>query len=295
MEKTKAARLRELLARPGVVVMPMCYDGISARLIERAGFEVAAVTGAGVSASMLGRSDVGYLTMTEMVWQARNIASAISIPLICDAETGYGNPVIVMRCIREFERAGVSGIYFEDQVHPKKCGHFRGKAVIECEEMVKKIEAAYDAKGDKNFLIVARTDSRAIYGVDEAIRRGNAYAKAGADVIFPEAPESVAEMKRYCKEIDAPLMFNVCEGGKSPPLTVAELEQIGYKLLSFSNSMLRTGVKAMQEVLKEIKEKGSTIQVEDKMVSFDERNEILDLAKIYQLEDKYKVAKGGKP
>ncbi len=290
----KTARLRKLLARPGALVMPMAYDGLTARLVERAGFEVVGVTGAGVEASMLGASDVGYLTMTEMVWQARNMARAISVPLICDAETGYGNPVIVMRCIREFEQAGVAGIYFEDQVHPKKCGQFKGKMVISGEEMVKKIEAACDAREDKDFLIIARTDSRAVYGVEEVIRRGNAYAKAGADVIFPEAPETLAEMKRYCKEIDAPLMFNVVEGGKSPLLSVAELEEIGYKLVSFSNGVLRTGVKAMQAVLQEIKDKGSTKGFMDKMISFDERNEILGLAGIYKLEEKYKVT-GGKP
>ncbi len=285
----KTTRLRKLLARPGVLVMPMAYDALSARLIERAGFDVVGVTGAGVEASMLGASDVGYLTMTEIVWQARNMARAISVPLICDAETGYGNPIIVMRCIREFEQAGVAGIYFEDQVHPKKCGHFKGKMVISCEEMVKKIEAACDAREDKDFVIIARTDSRAIYGVDEAIRRGKAYSRAGADIIFIEAPETVEEMHRYCSEIDAPQMFNVVEGGKSPLLDVAELEQIGYKLVSFSNSVLRTGVKAMQAVLNEIKQKGSTKGVMDKMISFDERNEILGLAEIYKLEDKYKT------
>lgn len=295
MEKKKTARLRELLARSGAVVMPMCYDGISARLIERAGFDVVGVTGAGVEASMLGASDVGYLTMTEMVWQAHNIAKAVSVPVVCDAETGYGNPIIVMRCIREFESAGVAGIYFEDQVHPKKCGHFKGKMVIDCDEMVKKIEAACDAREDKDFLIIARTDSRAIFGVDEAIRRGKAYAKAGADVIYVEAPESVDEMKKFCSSIDAPQMFNVVEGGKAPSLSVAELEQIGYKLVSFSNSVLRTGVKAMQEVLKEIKQKGSTIDVEDRMISFDERNEILGLDRIYQLEERYKATRGDNP
>jgi 2,3-dimethylmalate lyase len=289
MKKTKV--LRELLSKPGIVVMPMCYDGISARLIERAGFKLAAVTGSGVSASMLGKSDVGYLTMTEMVWQARNIAAAISLPLICDAETGYGNPVIVRRCISEFERAGVAGIYFEDQVHPKKCGHFKGKKVIECGEMEKKIEAACDAREDKDFLIIARTDSRAVLGVDEAVKRGNAYAKAGADLVFPEAPESVDEMKRYCQEIHAPLMFNVSEGGKSPPVTVAELEKIGYKLVSYATCMMRSGVKTMQQVLEEIKRTGSTAAFMDRMISFDERNEILGLAEIYRLEEKYKVTK----
>ncbi|MFC1937507.1 oxaloacetate decarboxylase [Chloroflexota bacterium] len=291
MKKKKTAILRELLARPGVVIMPMCYDGVSARLIEQTGFDVVGVTGSGVAASMLGASDVGLLTMTEMVWQAHNIAKAVSLPVVCDAETGYGNPINVMRCIREFEAAGVAGIYFEDQVHPKKCGHFRGKMVIDGDEMVKKIEAACDAREDKDFLIIARTDSRAVLGIDEAIRRGNAYARAGADVIYVEAPESVDEMKHFCNSIDAPQMFNVVEGGKSPLLSVTELEQVGYKLVSFSNSLMRTGVKAMQDVLNEIKRKGATVDFADMMISFEERNEILGLARIYQLEERYMVTK----
>jgi len=292
MEKKKTALLRELLARPRAVVMPMCYDGVSAQLIEQAGFAVVGVTGAGVAASILGASDVGLLTMTEMVGQAHNIAKAVSAPVICDAETGYGNPINVLRCIREFEAAGVAGIYFEDQVHPKKCGHFKGKMVIDSDEMVKKIEAACDAREDKDFLIIARTDSRAVLGIDEAIKRGTAYAKAGADVIYVEAPESVDEMKNFCNSIKVPQMFNVVEGGKSPLLSVTELEQIGYKLISFSNSLLRTGIKAMQDVLNEIKQKGATVDMADRMISFEERNEILGLAKIYQLEEIYMVKRG---
>lgn len=289
MEVKKTSILRELLARPGVVVMPMCYDGISARLIERAGFDVVGVTGAGVAASMLGSSDVGLLTMTEIVWQAHNIAKAVSVPVVCDAETGYGNPINVIRCIREFEAAGLAGIYFEDQVHPKKCGHFKGKMVIDSEEMVKKIEAACDTREDEDFLVIARTDSRAILGIDEAIKRGKAYAMAGADVIYIEAPESVEEMKKCCDSIDAPHMFNVVEGGKSPLLSVIELEKIGYKLISFSNSLLRTGIRAMQDVLDEIKRKGSTVDFSNKMISFEERNEILGLSQVYRLEEKYAV------
>jgi len=289
MKKKKTSLLRELLAKPGAIVMPMCYDGVSARLIERAGFDVVGVTGSGVSASMLGASDVGLLTMTEIVWQARNIAKAVSAPVVCDADTGYGNPINVMRCIREFEAAGVAGIYFEDQVHPKKCGHFKGKMVIDSEEMVNKIEAACDAREDKDFLIIARTDSRAILGVNEAIKRGKAYARAGADVIYIEAPESIDEMKSFCDSIDAPQMFNVVEGGKSPLLSVTELEQIGYKLVSFSNSLLRIGIKAMQDVLSELKQKGSTADFADRMISFEKRNEILGLANIYQLEERYMV------
>lgn len=281
--------LRELLSSPEVIVMPMCYDALSARLIERAGFDVVGVTGAGVTASLLGASDVGLLTMTELVWQAGNIAKAVSVPVVCDAETGYGNPINVMRCVRELETAGVAGMYFEDQVHPKKCGHFKGKMVIDCNEMVKKIEAAGDARDDKDFLIIARTDSRAIFGIDEAIRRGKAYAQAGADVIFVEAPESVDEIKMICASIDAPKMFNIVEGGKSPLLSVAELGIMGYKLVSFSNSMLRTGVKAMQAVLNEIRQKGSTTSFIDQMISFEERNQILGLAQIYQWEEKYRV------
>lgn len=295
MEKKKTALLRELLTRPGVIVMPMCYDGLSARLIDRAGFDVVGVTGAGVAASMLGASDVGLLTMTEMVWQARNIAKAVSVPVVCDAETGYGNPINVMRCVGEFEAAGVAGIYIEDQTHPKKCGHFRGKTVIDCDEMVQKVEAACDAREDKDFLIIARTDSLALFGTDEAIRRGKAYAKAGADVIFIEAPESVDEMKKLCSSIGAPQMFNIVEGGKSPSLSVAELEQIGYKLVSFSNSLLRSGVKAMQEILNEIKQRGATTALTDRMIGFEERNEILGLASIYQLEERYRVTRGDKP
>src|SRR6516164_7074914 len=214
------ARLRELLAGPDLLVIPGAYDALSARLIAQAGFAAVYMTGFGTSASVLGQPDVGLLTMSEMVSRAAALASACGdLPLIADADTGYGNPINVQRTIHEYERAGVAGLHLEDQVLPKKCGHMEGKQVIPMDEMVQKIRAAVDARQDHDFVIIARTDANAVYGLEDALLRGKAYHEAGADVIFIEAPRSIAELRAIKQAFhDVPLLYNWAESGKTPLL-----------------------------------------------------------------------------
>lgn len=284
---SESVALRALLHRDAPLVMPCAYDAFSARLIERAGFEVVGVTGAGIAASMLGMTDAGLTTLTEVVTQTRNIVSAVGLPVIADADTGYGNAINTMRTIREFQQAGVAGLFIEDQEVPKKCGHFSGKRLVSREEMVKKIQAALETRGESELVLIARTDARAVYGLPEAIERANAYRLAGADVIFVEAPESIEELRAIPEAVNSPLMTNVVEGGKTPQLSVRELYDMGYKIISFSNSVLRAGAVAMQGLLKELKDKGTTIGWLDRILPFEERNEILGLARIYELEAEY--------
>lgn len=267
--------------------MPFAFDAFSARLVEVAGFEAVGITGSGLAASLLGFPDVGWVTMTEVVNQVRNIVNAVGIPVYTDADTGYGNALNVMRTIRELEAAGVGGLFFEDQESPKKCGHFEGKRVISRQEMILKIKAALAARQDPDLVIVARTDARAVYGLEEAIERGRAYAEAGADAIFVEAPQSVEELREIAAAIEAPLMVNMVEGGKTPLLSVDELAAMGYKLITFSNSLSRTAGWIMQEVLREIKEKGTTEAFLHRMISFQERNQILGLDRVYELERRF--------
>ena len=210
-------RLRQMLQAPGLIVAPGAYDGFSARLIEAAGFAAVYMTGAGTAASHLGQPDLGLATMTEMATHARHLASCVSLPLIADADTGYGNALNVVRTVREYERAGVAGLHLEDQVAPKKCGHIAGKQVIPAREFADKIRAAAEYRTDPDFVIIARTDARAVTGLDDAIERGNLYAEAGADVIFVEAPQSEDEIHRVAREVKAPLLANMVQGGRLPP------------------------------------------------------------------------------
>src|SRR6266704_4596964 len=222
-------RLRELLADPGLLVAPGAHDALSARLIAQAGFPAVYMTGFGTAASVLGQPDVGLLTMSEMVSRAAAISAVIAsvagdLPLIADADTGYGNPINVRRTIREYERAGVAGVHIEDQVWPKKCGHMEGKQVIPKDEMVEKVRAAVDARQDPDFVIIARTDANAVHGLEDAIRRGQAYQEAGADIIFIEAPRSIAELQAIKQAFpDVPLLYNWAESGKTPLLSLDEI------------------------------------------------------------------------
>ncbi|MBI2847494.1 MAG: oxaloacetate decarboxylase [Chloroflexi bacterium] len=288
----KTTRLRELIKKPGVIVMPMAYDALSAKLMEWAGFEVVGITGAGVSASLLGASDVGLLTMTEMVGQAKNIAGATNLPVVADAEAGYGSALSVMRTVREFENAGVAGIYMEDQVMPKKCGHFEGKRLVSRAEMVGKIKAAQEARQDRDMVIIARTDAIAVDGFEEAILRANAYAEAGADMIFVEAPTSVEQLEKIPILVHAPIMVNLVEGGKTPLLRAKALGEMGFKLISYSGSAMRTAAKAMQEVLLKLKNEGTTEAFFNRMISFEERNEILGLKHFQDLEKRFSPREG---
>lgn len=250
-------KLRQMLSEPGIIVAPGAYDGVSARLIERHGFKAVYMTGAGAAASMLGQPDVGLTTLTEMAAHAGHIASCIALPLIADADTGYGNPLNVIRTVREYERAGVAALHLEDQVFPKKCGHIAGKAVIPAKEFAEKIRAASENRTDPDFIIIARTDARAVNGIDDAIDRGLLYHEAGADVIFVEAPTSREEIERVAREIKAPLLSNQVPGGRTPGLTVSELEKLGYKIVIFPVVGLMAATLAIEKALAQLKETGT--------------------------------------
>ena len=290
MERVKKTTvLRRMLEEKGIIVMPHAYDCLSAKLIEQAGFRVVGLTGAGISASLLGVPDVGLATMTEVVNHARNIVKCTNLPIIADCDTGYGNPINVMRTITEFEDAGVAGIFFEDQLSPKKCGHFEGKVIIRKEEMIKKIDAALEARKDPDLVIIARTDARSVNGLEDALDRAQAYAEAGADMIFVESPYSVEEIREIANKIQKPQMINIVEGGKTPVLSVGELESLGVKLASFSGTLQKTAIKAMQRVLRVLRETGSVKGFLDHIVSLEERSAILGLDKVYELEKRFKV------
>jgi carboxyvinyl-carboxyphosphonate phosphorylmutase len=250
-------RLRQMLEEPGIIVAPGAYDGFSARLIEAAGFKAVYMTGAGTAASHLGQPDLGLTTLTEMATHASHLASCISLPLIADADTGYGNALNVVRTVREYEKAGVAGLHLEDQVAPKKCGHIAGKQVVEAKEFADKIRAAVEYRTDPDFVIIARTDARAVTGLDDAIARANLYREAGADVIFLEAPQSLAEIERVAREVKAPLLANMVQGGRTPAMKVAELERLGFKIVIFPGVCMRAAVPAMEHALAGLKESGT--------------------------------------
>jgi len=278
--------LRRLLEKPGIILAPGATDGFIAKIIERAKFPVVYVTGAGVS-NTLGLPDLGLTSMNEIVTRAKCIADAVNVPVISDADTGYGNALNVMRTVREFESAGVSGIHIEDQVTPKRCGHFEGKQVISKAEMVKKIEAAVEARCDEEFVIIARTDARAPYGLEEAISREKAYLKAGADVAFIEAPTSVDELKTIAQSIDAPLMANMVEGGKTPLLKASELEKMGYKVVIYANTALRIAAYAIREAMAILQKTGTTEQLMDRMLAWQDRQDLVNLSLYQAMEKKF--------
>ena len=279
--------LRKLINENGIIVAPGAYDSFSAKIIELTGFKAVHASGGGISRSLLGGPDVGLLTMPEMLNQVKNIVNAVHLPVIADIDTGYGNPMNVMRTIREFEQIGVAGIHMEDQEMPKKCGHLEGKKLISKREMAQKIRAACEARQDKDFMIIARTDAQAVYGLDEAIERGQEYVSAGADAIFVESPASVEEMKKIVSSFKVPLLLNRGGGKKTPWLSVFEIEEIGFKIVIFPGDAQKAAGKAMLETMKVLKEKGNTTSVQDRMLSFEERNEISGLKEFYELEGKF--------
>jgi 2,3-dimethylmalate lyase len=249
--------LRKMLAEPGIIVAPGAYDGFSARLIEAAGFKAVYMTGAGTAASHLGQPDLGLATLTEMANHAGHLASCISLPLIADADTGYGNALNVVRTVREYEKAGVAGLHIEDQVAPKKCGHIAGKQVVDAKEFADKIRAAVEYKTDPDFVVIARTDARAVTGLDDAIARANLYREAGADLIFFEAPQTVEEIQRVAREVKAPLLANMVQGGRTPAMTVKELEDLGFKMVIFPGVCMRAAVPAIEDALVSLKQSGT--------------------------------------
>ncbi len=248
---TKAAELRALLAKPEIVMAPGVYDGITARLVELAGFPVAYMTGAGTSLS-LGYPDLGLVTMTEMVGNAAVITRSIALPVIADADTGYGNEINVTRTVQEYERAGVAGIHLEDQVSPKRCGHLDGKEVVSREEFIAKIRAAAAARRDRDFVIIARTDSRAVSGLDEAVWRANAALQAGADIAFVEAIPTLDELAAVPKRVKGPCLLNVVRGGKTPDLNMLDAQAMGYRLAIMPSLLLGTMMETAETVLKTV-------------------------------------------
>lgn len=284
-------RLRELLSGPDLLVAPGAYDALSARLIAQAGFSAVYMTGFGTAASVLGQPDVGLLTMSEMVSRSAALAAvAGSLPLIADADTGYGNPINVRRTIREYERAGIAALHIEDQVWPKKCGHMEGKQVISMEEMVQKIRSAVDARQDPDFVIIARTDANAVNGLEDALRRGQAYREAGADVIFIEAPRSIAELRSIKQAFpDVPLLFNWAESGKTPLLSLNEIRDLGFKLVLFPVSMLFAATHAMLRLLEILKQGETPTPFSSHMVTFSQFTNLIGLPEIQELERRYGV------
>ncbi len=283
----QAKKLRDLLTKEGILVAPGAADALVAKIIEKTGFQALYLTGAGVSFTTLGLPDMGFITMTEMVARAENICSAVNIPVIADGDNGYGNALNVMRTVRAYERAGVAAIQLEDQAFPKRCGHLLGKQLISRQEMVGKIKAALDARTNHHFVVIARTDARAVNGLEDALERAAAYAEAGADVIFVEAPESIEEMRRITSAIRVPTLANMVEGGKTPLLSVQELEQIGYKIVIFPNTAIRSLARAVSEVMQELYATGTTRGFLERMFTFQEINELVELNKMQQLEKRY--------
>jgi 2-methylisocitrate lyase-like PEP mutase family enzyme len=283
--------LRRLIARRGYTMVPGAYDTLTARLVELAGFEAVYLTGGGYSRSN-GYPDLGLLTLTENVRFIGLTVEAVGIPVIADADTGYGNAINVIRTVREYEKAGVAGFHLEDQVNPKKCGHYEGKAVISRAEMIGKIKAAVDTRQDAELVIIARTDARAIEGLDAAIERVNAYLEAGADVGFVEAPQTVDELRIVGRRVAGPALVNVFEGGKTPMLNARELEEMGFRLGIYPSQTHRAAIRAAQRVLRAMKEDGDTRRVEADLATFQEREEAVGTARWSELEDKYMRIEG---
>jgi carboxyvinyl-carboxyphosphonate phosphorylmutase len=291
--KRDAPRLTELVRGRETILAPGAYDALTARIIEQAGFPAVYMTGFGTSASLLGRPDVGLLTMSQMVDNARRIAQAVDVPVIADADTGYGNALNVIRTVQEYERAGVSAIHMEDQVMPKKCGHIENKQVIAASEMTEKIHAAVEARRSDDFLIIARTDARAVEGLESALRRARAYREAGADILFVEAPQNEDEVAQVARAFpNVPLLFNWAEGGKTPPMRLERLKELGYRIVIFPISALLTAAKAVRAVLVEIKAEGTPIRSFPDRTSFQEFNEMIGLDEIQQIEKRFATKTG---
>ncbi len=274
------AGLRELLAGPEPVLAPGAYDALSARLVERAGFPAVYMTGFGASASLLGRPDIGLLSFAEMAGHARRLVQAVGVPVIADADDGYGNPLNVMRTVQEYAAAGVAALHIEDQVAPKRCGHMEGKHVIDAAEMVEKVRAAVEARGDDGPLIIARTDARAIHGLDAAIDRARRYREAGADILFVEAPETEAEIEAVAEAFpDVPLVFNWVEGGKTPQLPVDRIRELGFALVIFPVTTLFAAAQAVADVLARLGEHD--------VPPFDDFTDMIGLPEVRALEARF--------
>ena len=281
-------KMRELFASKKTVVAPGAHDMLTGKIIGKLGFDAVYMTGYGQSASHLGKPDVGLMTMSEMVARAANLVECCGVPVIADADTGFGNAVNVMRTVREYEKAGVAVIQLEDQVMPKKCGHMIGREVIPMEEMVGKIHAAVDARIDPNFMIMARTDARTVHGIDAAMERAHAYTEAGADIIFVESPESEAEMRRINEELPGVLtLANMVEGGRTPMFKNAQLSEFGYNLIIYPTASVYVTTKAMVDLWEGMRRDDTTQTLMDTMIPFAQFNEIVGLPEIREIEANY--------
>lgn len=283
-----AKKLRELFQKKNTVVAPGAHDVLTAKIIGRLGFDAVYMTGYGQAASHLGQPDVGLMTMSEMVMRAANMVEACGVPVIADADTGFGNAVNVIRTVREYEKAGVAVIQLEDQVMPKKCGHMLGRQLIAKEEMVGKIKAAVDTRLNPDFMIMARTDARTVCGIEEALERAHAYQEAGADIIFVESPENEEEMRRINRELPGVLtLANMVEGGRTPQFKNAELAEFGYNLIIYPTASVYVTTKAMLDLWEQMRRDDTTAGLLDRMVPFGEFNEIIGLPNIRKIEAEY--------
>jgi methylisocitrate lyase len=265
-ESNKPNRLRALL-KQGTVAIPGAFNAISAKIVENAGFEALYVSGAGVSNGVGGYPDIGFMTSTEMATQAGYIARSVNIPTIADADNGYGEAINVFRTVQEYERQGVSGLHLEDQVIPKRCGHLDGKQVISVDNMREKIAAAVQARVNPDFLIIARVDSKAVNGMDDAVKRANAYMDAGADMIFPEALTTREEFAEFARQVKAPLLANMTEFGKTPYLSVSEFSALGYNIVIFPMSAFRIMMKAVEDGMRILRAEGTQVSLLDRMAT----------------------------
>lgn len=283
--------LKNMLKSKKPLVIPGVYDALGAKIAQKVGFDAMFQTGYGTSATLFGMPDYGFIGATETVDNARRICRAVSVPVIVDSDTGYGNALSVWKLVEELESAGASGIFLEDQKWPKRCGHMQGKEVISQEEYTEKLSAAIDARKSKDFIIVARTDARATKGLDEAIERGKQNKKTGADAVFVEAPRTLDEMKKIGKEINAPLVANMIEGGATPLSTSETLSKIGFNIILYPLSVLYANTFATMNILQELKKTGNTSKYKQKVVNFDQFNDLVELPKFRKMEKKYKKIK----
>jgi len=283
-----ARRLRELLAAPDLIVAPGAYDCLSARLIEAAGFPAVYMTGFGTAAAYLGRPDVGLLGMSEMADNARRIVQAVDLPVIADADTGYGNAINVIRTVQAYENAGVAAFHIEDQLAPKKCGHMEGKQLIPAVEMVEKIRAAVAARSSPDLVIIARTDARAVEGLEAALERAHQYREAGADLLFFEAPESEADIERVAASLRGmPLLFNWAEGGKTPQMTLPRLRELGFRLVIFPIGALLVAARAIRDLMDTLVQHGTPAPAMARMVPFNDFIETMGIAEVRALEQRF--------
>jgi len=283
LKRSPGAELRKRMGGD-LVVLPGVWDAITARIAEGAGAQGLYLTGAGVTNSQLGTPDVALLTLLEMAEQARNVCDAVSIPVIADADTGYGGTWNVLRAVREFERAGLAGMHIEDQVIPKKCGHLDGKELVSREEMESKVRAAVQARTDDSFLVVARTDARGVSGLEEAVARAKAYVMAGADVIFPEGLESKEEFAEFRSRVDAPLLANMTEFGKTPLITVDEFRSLGYNLVIFPMTAFRVMMKAVEDAVRVLLSEGTQQPLLERMRTRQELYDLIEYGKYEELD-----------